>query len=147
MTKLKILALLCSIFISLNLFADDDYHHEDKRFEEYKDRLYTYSKHHFYKNFDYLELNKEQRVKLKNILIEYKKEFKKFYDFKNEKINELAFLLKDEKIDIEKYKKIDNEIKSYAQDLELKNLLNIHDILNKEQKEKFSYYLKEWRVE
>lgn len=147
MIKLKILVLLCSIFINLNLSADDDYRHHDKKFEEYKNKFYNSSKHHLYKNFDYLELDKNQKLKLKNILIEYKKVYKEFYKYKNIKEQELAFLLKDENIDVEKYKKIDNEINSYALDLEITNLKNIHNILNKEQKEKFSYYLKEWRVE
>ncbi len=145
MIKLKILALLCSLIICFNLFADDDYH--DERFEKYKNQYYNSSKHHLYKNFDYLELNKEQRIKLKNILINYKKEYKKFYEYKNKKEQELAFLVKNENIDTNKYKKIAKEIESHAIDLELKNIQNIHKILNKEQKEKFSYFLKEWRVE
>ena len=146
MIKLKILTLLCSVFISFNLYADDDYH-QHKKFEEYKNKFYNYSKYHHYKNFEYLELNKNQKDKLKNILIEYKKSYKKFYEYKHIKEQELAFILKNENIDIERYKKIDIEINSYALDLEITNLKNIHDILNKEQREKFSYYLKEWRVE
>jgi len=145
MIRLKILALLCSLIFSLNLFSDDDY--EKEKFKEYKERFYNSSKHHLYKNLDYLHLNKQQYHTLKNILLEYKKEYKQFNKFKREKEKELANILKEEIFDEKKYKNIFNEIESKTLEIELNNFKKIHTILNEKQREKFSYYMQEWRVE
>jgi len=142
MIKLKILALLCSIAFFSNLFADDHNEYHEK-FEDYKES----HKHHFYKNLDYLDLDKQQLSNLKKVLIEYKKEYKKFYKFKAKKEKELSTLIKKENFDEVAYKKILSQINTKAQEIELSNLKKIHTILNETQKEEFSYFLQEWRVE
>ncbi|WP_428026464.1 Spy/CpxP family protein refolding chaperone [Arcobacter sp.] len=146
MIKLKILALLCSFFFVFNLFADDYKEHHEK-FEEYKNRFYKSSKNHLYKNFDYLNLNQNQLSSLKNVMKTYKLEYKRFYKFKMEKEKELEVLIKKDSFDELTYKKILNEINSKAMDLEINNLKKVHAILNEQQREKFSYFLEEWRVD
>ncbi|WP_419766375.1 MAG: hypothetical protein ACNI28_06350 [Arcobacter sp.] len=142
MIKLKILALLCSIIFTSNLFADDHNEYHEK-FEDYKES----HKHHLYKNLDYLNLDKQQLSDLKKVLIKYKKEYKKFYKFKTKKEKKLSSFIKKEDFDEVSYKEILSEINTKAQNIELANLKKIHAILNKKQRKKFSYFLQEWRVE
>ncbi|WP_419767820.1 Spy/CpxP family protein refolding chaperone [Arcobacter sp.] len=137
MIKLKILALLCSIIFSTNLFADKYEHHE-------KDKE---QKHHIYKNLDYLNLDKNQLAKIKEVLKKYKKESKRFYKFERKKEKELTQLIEKKDFDEITYGKILDEINQKSKEIEVKNLKKIHDILNDEQKEKFSHFLKEWRIE
>lgn len=140
MIKLKILALLCSFLFTFNLLASD--HNEDhEKFEKYK------NKHHLYKNLDYLNLSGNQLFSLKGVMKKYKKEYKKFYKFKKKKEEELSSLIKEKLLNEERYKAILSQINSKAMELEISNLKEIHGILNEKQKEKFSYFLQEWRVE
>ncbi len=137
MIKLKILALLCSIIFTTNLFADKYEHHE--RDEKVK--------HHIYKNLDYLNLDKNQLAKLKEVLKKYKIESKKFYKFERKKEKELTQIIGKRDFDEKAYEKVLDEINQKSKEIEIKNLKKIHDILNDEQKEKFSHFLKEWRIE
>jgi Spy/CpxP family protein refolding chaperone len=137
MIKLKILALLCSLFFTINLFANKYEHHEEK--EEYK--------HHIYKNLDYLNLDKNQLSALKEVLKSYKKETKRFYKFQRNKERELTQIIKEKDFDEITYGKILDEINEKRKEIEIKNLKKIHDILDEKQKEKFSHFLKEWRIE
>lgn len=138
MKILKILLLLCSLLFSLSLFADDDYHEKDHS---------KYKKNHFYKNLDFLELNKIQYSNLRNILIENKKNQKEFYAFKLQKEKKLRALMQKEVFDTSAYESIKNEITTYSNQLEATQLKRIHEVLTKEQREKFSYFLQEWEVE
>ncbi|ADG94786.1 conserved hypothetical protein [Arcobacter nitrofigilis DSM 7299] len=137
MIKLKILTLLCSIIFTANLFADKYEHHEKN--EEYK--------HHIYKNLDYLNLSETQLSKLKEILKEYKRESKRFYKFERKKEKELTQLIEKKDFDEITYGKILDEINQKSKEIEIKNLKKIHDLLDTTQKEKFSHFLKEWRIE
>ncbi|MDZ7818812.1 MAG: hypothetical protein U5K55_09410 [Aliarcobacter sp.] len=127
MKILKIFLLLSSLFLFLN--ADDD---------KYK---------HSYKNLDYLELNTQQIVKMKEILIDFKHQYKEFYEFKEDQEDKLKDILKDDIFDENLYLKILNEIKLKASLLELQRMKKIHTILDEKQRKKFSKYLKEWEVE
>lgn len=129
MKILKIFLLLSSLFLFLN--ADDDDH-------KYK---------HSYKNLDYLELNTQQIVKMKEILIDFKKQYKEFNKFKEEKEDILKDIIKDDIFDENLYLKTLNEIKVKASFLELQRMSKIHDILDKKQRKKFSKYFEEWEVE
>lgn len=144
MLKLKILAILCSLFFAINLIADDDEH---KKYKDYKEKYYKSSKSHFYRNLDYLKLSDEQSEKLKEILINYKIDYKKFYKFKKTKEYELSKLFEKNSFSNDEYKKIYNEIKEKSLNLEILIFSEIHAILNEEQREKFSYFLEEWKVE
>ncbi|MCK9491381.1 MAG: Spy/CpxP family protein refolding chaperone [Sulfurimonas sp.] len=132
MIKLKIFVLLCSLFLSLSLFADDDYEHK---------------KNHIYKNLDYLNLNEHQHKEMKEILIDYRKKYEKFYKKKDKREKKLQELIKEEKFDKKEYKNIIKEINEKAVELEIDTLKEIHSILSASQRKKFSYYLQEWRVE
>lgn len=134
MRRLKILTLICSLLLSFSLIADDDYEHERK-------------KSHIYKNLDYLNLSKHQHKEIKEIVVEYREKYEKFYKKREEKENILQELLREETFDKERYEKIAKEIHEDAIELEAKTLQKIHSVLSASQRELFSYYLREWQVE
>ncbi len=134
MIRLKILTLICSLLLSFSLVADDDYEHEHK-------------KDHIYKNLDYLNLSKHQYKEIKDIVVEYRKEYKKFYKKRQKLQKSLQELLREEKFDKERYEEISKEMHEDAIKLETETLDNIHSVLSPSQRERFSYYLREWQVE
>ena len=129
MKILKIFLLLSSLFLFVN--ADDDDH-------KYK---------HSYKNLEYLELNSSQLEKMKDILIDFKHKYKDFYEYKEDKEDELKDIMKADIFDEKQYLEILNDIKTKASLLEIEKIKNIHTILDEKQRKKFSKYLEEWEVE
>ena len=129
MKILKIFLLLSSLFLFVNADNNDHWYR------------------HSYKNLDYLELNNEQTAKIKEILIEFKEQYKEFYEFKEKQEDRLRDILKDDTLNEKEYLTILNEIKSKASLLEVEKMRNIHNILNEKQRKKFSKYFKEWEVE
>ena len=81
--------------------------------------------------------------KIKVILIAYKKDYKKFYKYKTSKEKHLQELMKNEIFDKVKYINIHNEINTYSLNIEANKFKQIHDILTKKQRRKFSYFLGE----
>ncbi|AXH11038.1 hypothetical protein CP960_10960 [Malaciobacter halophilus] len=126
MKILKILVVLL-VICNLTLFAKDT--------------------NHIYKNLDFLNLNEKQQKKLKKILISHKKRYEKFYIFKQKEEKKLQELIKEDYFDDDKYEDIAEEIEEEAVELEVKTLKKIHKILSKKQREKFSQYLQEWKVD
>ena len=129
MKILKIFLILSSLYLFLN--ADDDH-------KKYK---------HSYKNLDFLHLNPSQLEKIKTILIDFKKEYKSFYEYKENQENLLKDLMEDKNFDEKQYLKIISDIKIKAAILEVERLKRIHVILDEKQREEFSEYLKEWEIE
>ena len=129
MKILKIFLILSSLYLFLN--ADDDH-------KKYK---------HSYKNLDFLHLNPTQMEKIKTILIDFKKEYKSFYEYKDNQENLLKDLMEDKNFDEKQYLKIISDIKIKAAILEVERLKRIHVILDEKQREEFSEYLKEWEIE
>ena len=129
MKILKIFLLLSSLFLFVN--ADDDDH-------KYK---------HSYKNLEYLDLNSSQLEKMKDILIDFKHKYKDFYEYKDDKEDELKDIMKADIFDEKQYLEILNDIKTKASLLEIEKIKNIHTILDEKQRKKFSKYLEEWEVE
>ncbi len=129
MKILKIFLILSSLYLFLN--ADDDH-------KKYK---------HSYKNLDFLHLNPTQLEKIKTILIDFKKEYKSFYEYKDNQENLLKDLMEDKNFDEKQYLKIISDIKIKAAILEVERLKRIHVILDEKQREEFSEYLKEWEIE
>ena len=129
MKILKIFLILSSLYLFLN--ADDDH-------KKYK---------HSYKNLDFLHPNPTQLEKIKTILIDFKKEYKSFYEYKDNQENLLKDLMEDKNFDEKQYLKIISDIKIKAAILEVERLKRIHVILDEKQREEFSEYLKEWEIE
>lgn len=129
MKILKIFLILSSLFLFLN--ADDGH-------KKYK---------HSYKNLDFLHLNSNQLENLKTILIDFKKEYKEFYEYKEEQKDLLEDLIEDKNFDEKQYLKIISDIKIKAATIEVKRLKKIHDILDEKQREEFAEYLEEWEIE
>jgi protein CpxP len=129
MKILKIFLILSSLYLFLN--ADDDH-------KKYK---------HSYKNLDFLHLNPSQLEKIKTILIDFKKEYKSFYEYKENQENLLKDLMEDKNFDEKQYLKIISDIKIKAAILEVERLKKIHAILDEKQREEFAEYLEEWEIE
>lgn len=133
MKTLKILIVLCSFIILSSSFADDDY---DNDYKEQK-----HEKKHISRSLEYLDLNKDQYKKIKEILLIYKKDYKKFYNFKSLKEEELQDIMKNDIFDKKKYIEISNEIKNYSLELEADKFSKIHNVLNHKQRKKISYFI------
>ena len=129
MKILKIFLILSSLYLFLN--ADDDH-------KKYK---------HSYKNLDFLHLNPTQMEKIKTILIDSKKEYKTFYEYKENQEDLLEDLMEDKNFDEKQYLKIISDIKIKAAILEVEKLKKIHAILDEKQREEFAEYLEEWEIE
>lgn len=132
MIKLKILTLFCSLFLISQLYASKEYETHNT---------------HIYKNLDYLHLNAQQEEKIKAILIACKKEFSKYYEKKQKAHKKLQKLMQEDYFDEEKYEDIAEDLSEEAIELEVKIFKQIHAVLTPQQREQFSYYLKEWEIE
>ncbi|MBU3014219.1 hypothetical protein KO488_05570 [Poseidonibacter lekithochrous] len=130
MKILKVLIVLCSLSLLSSSFADDDY-------EEH------YEKNHIYRSLKYLDLKKEQNTKIRDILIEYKKDYQKYLDLLYSKRLNLQKIMQSETFDKEKYIKISNEINMYFIEIEADKFNKIHGVLTPKQRVKFSYFLGE----
>ena len=84
---------------------------------------------------------------MKEILIDFKKQYKEFYEFKEKQEDRIRDILRNDIFNEKEYLTILNEIKSKASLLEVQKMNNIHNILNEKQRKKFSKYFKEWEVE
>jgi len=133
MIRLKILALFCSLFLALNLYASENLNENNQK--------------HIYKNLDYLNLTTSQYEDIKKVLIKYRKKYSKYYHKKEKVEKKLQKLFQKEYFDKDEYEEIVEEIYEEAIELETKKLKKIHKILNAKQRVQFSYYLQEWRVE
>ncbi|PLY09673.1 MAG: hypothetical protein C0625_00275 [Arcobacter sp.] len=136
MKILKVLIVLSSLFIYSLSFADDD-----------EKKSHNHKKNHFYKNLDFLDLDKNQYNELRTILIDYKSDYKKYYKYKKNEEEELVLIMREEVFDTEKYINILKNIKNRGIQLEVDNLKKIHSILNKKQRKLFSHYLEDWEVD
>jgi periplasmic protein CpxP/Spy len=128
MKILKIFLLLSSFFLFLN--ASDDKHGK-------------YS----YKNLEYLDLNPQQKKDIKEVLIEFKYKYKKFYEYKKDKEDKLKDIIENNVFDDKLYFEILTDLKTKASFLEIEKLKKIHIILDEKQREKFSKYLEEREIE
>jgi len=129
MKILKIFLILSSLLLVLN--ADEDKH-------KYK---------HSYKNLDYLDLTNEQAKAIKKALVELKKDYEDFYEYKEKQEDILEDIIKADNFDEELYYKTIMDLKTKATKLEVKRIKKIHEVLNEKQKEEFADYLEEWEIE
>lgn len=129
MKILKIFLILSSLLLVLN--ADEDKH-------KYK---------HSYKNLDYLDLTNEQAKAIKKALVELKKDYEDFYEYKEKQEDILEDIIKANNFDEELYYKTIMDLKTKALKLEVKRIKKIHEVLNEKQKEEFADYLEEWEIE
>lgn len=128
MKILKIFLILCSIVLVLNASGKDEYKHS-------------------YKNLDYLNLNPSQLKAIKNILLDLKDEYKKFYEYKDDIEDELEDLIEDSKFDEKLYFEKVMEMKKRATILESKRIKKILEILDEKQRDEFADHFKEWIIE
>lgn len=126
MKILKIFLLLISFVLILNA-----------------DNKHKYS----YKDLDYLDLNEDQVKVIKKALLDLKKDYKEFYEYKHEQEDILEDIIESDNFNEELYYKILMDLKTEATKLEVKRIKKIHEVLNKKQREEFADYLEEWGIE
>ncbi|MDN5098169.1 hypothetical protein O8C85_06490 [Aliarcobacter butzleri] len=126
MKILKIFLLLISFVLILNA-----------------DNKHKYS----YKDLDYLDLNEDQVKVIKKALLDLKKDYKEFYEYKDEQEDILEDIIESDNFNEELYYKIVMDLKIKATKLEVKRIKKIHEVLNKKQREEFADYLEEWEIE
>lgn len=126
MKILKIFLLLISFVLILNA-----------------DNKHKYS----YKDLDYLDLNEDQVKIIKKALLDLKKDYKEFYEYKDEQEDILEDIIESDNFNEELYYKILMDLKTKATKLEVKRIKKIHEVLNKKQREEFADYLEEWEIE
>ncbi|MFV7789309.1 hypothetical protein ACNSOP_03990 [Aliarcobacter lanthieri] len=126
MKILKIFLLLISFVLILNA-----------------DNKHKYS----YKDLDYLDLNEDQVKVIKKALLDLKKGYKEFYEYKHEQEDILEDIIESDNFNEELYYKIVMDLKTEATKLEVKRIKKIHEVLNKKQREEFADYLEEWEIE
>ncbi|WP_123377409.1 Spy/CpxP family protein refolding chaperone [Aliarcobacter butzleri] len=126
MKILKIFLLLISFVLILNA-----------------DNKHKYS----YKDLDYLDLNEDQVKVIKKALLDLKKDYKEFYEYKHEQEDILENIIESDNFNEELYYKIVMDLKTKATKLEVKRIKKIHEVLNKKQREEFADYLEEWEIE
>ena len=126
MKILKIFLLLISFVLILNA-----------------DNKHKYS----YKDLDYLDLNEDQVQVIKKALLDLKKDYKEFYEYKDEQEDILEDIIESDNFNEELYYKIVMDLKTKATKLEVKRIKKIHEVLNKKQREEFADYLEEWEIE
>ena len=126
MKILKIFLLLISFVLILNA-----------------DNKHKYS----YKDLDYLDLNEDQVKVIKKALLDLKKDYKEFYEYKDEQEDILEDIIEADNFNEELYYKIVMDLKTKSTKLEVKRIKKIHEVLNKKQREEFADYLEEWEIE
>ena len=125
MKILKIFLILTSLFIFLNA---GDGHKKHK---------------HFYKNLEYLDLNKKQLKEIKSVLIEFKYKYKDFYEYKDDKEDILEDIMENDNFNKELYFQTLIDLRTRATELEVEKMSKIHKILDEDQREKFADYLED----
>ena len=105
MKILKIFLLLISFVLILNA-----------------DNKHKYS----YKDLDYLDLNEDQVKVIKKALLDLKKDYKEFYEYKDEQEDILEDIIESDNFNEELYYKIVIDLKTKATKLEVKIIKKIH---------------------
>lgn len=139
MKILKVLVVLCSIVIVSSLFADDDY---DEYYEKNR-----HGKNHIYRSLEYLDLDKKQYTKIRDILLEYKKDYQEYLEYRFSKRLELQKIMQSDNFDKQKYIEIQNQVKTHSVEIEADKFERIHAVLRPAQRVKFSYFLGEWEID
>ncbi|MDQ1340925.1 MAG: hypothetical protein QG567_2083 [Campylobacterota bacterium] len=123
---------LILFFIVTGLFSDNFEHHDEK---------------HINKELSHLNLSQEQNEKIKKILKEFKKDLKEYRNFKENIDEEIKKVFMKDSFNKEELNKLYNGLYEKTKEIEIKLLKNIHTVLSKKQREEFTQYFDEWKVE
>lgn len=123
---------LILLFIVSALFSDTFEHHDEK---------------HINKELSHLNLSQEQNEKIKEILKEFKRDLKEYRNFKENIDDEIKKVFMKDSFNKEELNKLYNEQYEKTKEVEIKLLKNIHTVLSRKQREEFTQYFDEWKVE
>lgn len=125
--KLIILLLIIS-----SLFSSSFEYHNEK---------------HINKELSHLNLSQEQNEKMKKILKEFKRDLKEYRNFKEDIDNEIKKLFMKDTLNEEELNKLCDDLYEKSKEIEKRLLKNIHAVLSRKQREEFTHYFDEWKVE
>ncbi|AOO65704.1 Spy/CpxP family protein refolding chaperone [Sulfurospirillum halorespirans] len=123
--------ILLILLLTLCLYAD----HDGKK------------EHHLSKDLSYLELTSEQKEVAKSIIKQFRVDIKAFREFKGKMEDQKEALLTHEVLNEEDLQKINQAISQKSSAIESHFLLQMHNLLTPEQRQKFAHNLEEWEVE
>lgn len=123
---------LILFFIVTGLFSDTFEHHDEK---------------HINKELSHLNLSQEQNEKIKDILKEFKRDLKEYRNFKENIDDEIKKVFMKDSFNKEELNKLYSELYEKTKEVEIKLLKNMHTILSRKQREEFTQYFDEWKVE
>jgi len=119
---------LIVLFMLFNLsFADDD--------------------HYYSRDLSSLHLSKKQEKQVKKILKNYRKEIKSFKNKKEDITEKKQKLFLSDKFDGRNLKRLNEILNKLKTNIENDFLIQMHEVLSKKQKRKFTYYIEEWEIE
>lgn len=102
--------------------------------------------HHINKELSHLNLSKEQKIIVKEILFEFSAQLKEFKRFKDEiELKKKELFLKED-INIDEIESLNIKSDTRSREIEKNFLIKIHAVLNKDQKAGFAKYFDDWEV-
>jgi len=125
-----IIVLFCVIFAYADHFEFEDEYYE-----------------HIPRDLSFLELSKKQKNKIMDLLIEYRKKAKKIQKFENKLAKKLNQKFISDNFSKDDYYNLIIQYKKEKTKIEADFFKQIHTILNKSQRKKFIYFIKEWEIE
>ncbi|WP_310441082.1 hypothetical protein [Sulfurimonas sp.] len=102
---------------------------------------------HINKELSHLNLSQEQNEKIKEILKEFKRDLKEYRSFKENIDDGIKKVFIKDSFNKEELNKLYNELYEKTKEIEIKLLKNIHTVLSRKQREEFTHYFDEWKVE
>lgn len=113
----------------------------------FSSRLEFHNEKHINKELSHLNLSQEQNEKIKEILKEFKRDLKEYRSFKENIDNEVKKVFMQDGFNKEELNKLYSELYEKTKEAEIKLLKNIHTVLSRKQREEFTHYFDEWKVE
>ncbi len=128
---MRIVALMLICFALLWADHDDDHHYRE----------------HYPMDMDYLDLSHKQHEKVEDIVRHYQKEYRHYNKKKEHTIKALRTLFEAETFDKERAAALIGDLRNEAAQIQATFFDEIHTVLNKNQRRRFSHYMQEWNIE
>ncbi|WP_297441023.1 hypothetical protein [Sulfurimonas sp.] len=127
---MQILLILLLLFSAL-VADNDEYHHTE----------------HMQKEFSHIALTQVQKQQIKKVLQQFRYDLQEYRNLKNkiQKQKQRVFMKKT--LNTKELEKINQKLYKKAIEVENNFLRQLHDILNKQQREQFLLYFDDWEVE
>ena len=113
----------------------------------YADRFEYHSHKHIQKELSHIQLNSRQKTAVKKILQKFRQQLKEYRELKKKIQKEKERLFVKNRLQLEQLNRLEQEACQKAKTIENEFLLQMHHILNREQRKRFIEYFDDWEVE